>query len=167
MLGDVRTRPNWSASNTSFVERDSEAKLRGFDDRTTVIRIADGAGGSSSAVLARLPRSRFRSCVIATSPITRTSRRSCRRPRDVRLTIDARLQSRVAAILAQYAGKSSTGRAAAVVLDPATGDVLASVSYPWPADSPVSSSTGGDAARGLCSIARATASIRRDRRSSC
>jgi cell division protein FtsI/penicillin-binding protein 2 len=64
------------------------------------------------------------------------------RPREVRLTIDARLQARVAAILAQYAGKSSTGRAAAVVLDPSTGDVLASVSYPWPADTPVSPATG-------------------------
>jgi len=54
--------------------------------------------------------------------------------REVALTIDARLQVRVAAILAEYARKSATGRAAAVVIDPATGDLLASVSYPWPAD---------------------------------
>jgi peptidoglycan glycosyltransferase len=40
----------------------------------------------------------------------------------------------VAGILAEYARKSATGRAAAVVIDPATGDLLASVSYPWPAE---------------------------------
>ena len=141
VLGDVRTRPNWSASNTSFIERDSEAKLRGFDDRTTVIRIADGAGGSSSAVLRDyrdlIPLVRHR-----LEPTHPDVQAILSRPREVKLTIDARLQARVSAILAQYAGKSATGRAAAVVIDPATGDVLASASYPWPADSPVSSSTG-------------------------
>ena len=53
------------------------------------------------------------------------------RPRDVRLTIDANLQLRVAAIVADY-GRKADGRAAAVVLDPDTGAVLASASYPWP-----------------------------------
>ncbi len=57
------------------------------------------------------------------------------RPRDVRLTIDADLQRRVAAIVASYARKAK-GKAAAVVLDPDTGAVLASVSYPWPAEGP-------------------------------
>jgi peptidoglycan glycosyltransferase len=53
--------------------------------------------------------------------------------RELRLTIDARLQTRVAAILATYARKSSSGHAAAVLLDATNGDLLASVSYPWPA----------------------------------
>src|SRR5207245_2267315 len=53
------------------------------------------------------------------------------RPRDVRLTIDAALQLRVASIVEAHAKKAS-GRAAAVVLDPDSGAVLASVSYPWP-----------------------------------
>jgi peptidoglycan glycosyltransferase len=46
--------------------------------------------------------------------------------------------------VADYARKSESGHAAAVVIDPATGDLLASVSYPWPSDfgsSPPSSST--------------------------
>jgi len=55
------------------------------------------------------------------------------RPRDVRVTIDARLQMKVAAVLESYAKQSDTGRAAAVVVDAETGEVLASVSYPWPA----------------------------------
>jgi len=45
----------------------------------------------------------------------------------------------VAAIVASYARKTK-GKAAAVVLDPDTGAVLASVSYPWPAEEPAASS---------------------------
>jgi peptidoglycan glycosyltransferase len=56
------------------------------------------------------------------------------RPRDVRLTIDAGLQLRVAAIVASFAEKAA-GKAAAVVLDPDSGELLASVSYPWPGPS--------------------------------
>jgi peptidoglycan glycosyltransferase len=50
----------------------------------------------------------------------------------VTLTIDARLQSRVAAILSKNVAKSASGRAAAAVIDPDTGDLLAAVSYPFP-----------------------------------
>ena len=66
------------------------------------------------------------------------------RPRDVRLTIDADLQLRVAAIVADYARKAD-GRAAAVVLDPDTGAVLASASYPWPTASDLAPTAGTDA----------------------
>jgi peptidoglycan glycosyltransferase len=54
-----------------------------------------------------------------------------RQAHDVRLTIDAGFQVRVTSIVASYARKSA-GRAAAVVLDPDTGELLASASYPWP-----------------------------------
>jgi peptidoglycan glycosyltransferase len=54
------------------------------------------------------------------------------RPRDITLTIDARLQARVAAILSRHAAKSIRGRAAAVVINPDTGDLLSAVSYPFP-----------------------------------
>ena len=54
--------------------------------------------------------------------------------RQLALTVDARLQARVAAIVSAYARRSSSGRAAAVVIDPSTGDLLASVSYPWPSE---------------------------------
>jgi cell division protein FtsI/penicillin-binding protein 2 len=53
------------------------------------------------------------------------------RSRDITLTIDARLQAQVAGILTKYAAKFH-GRAAAVVIDPSTGDLLAAVSYPFP-----------------------------------
>ena len=86
---------------------------------------------------------------------------------DVRLTLDAGLQFRVASIVASYARKSS-GRAAAIVLDPDTGELLASASYPWP-DAETLDADGGrrrSALRIRCSIARGTDSTRQVPRSS-
>ena len=37
LLGDARTRMNWSAPNTSYVERDGESTLRGFDDHASTV----------------------------------------------------------------------------------------------------------------------------------
>jgi cell division protein FtsI/penicillin-binding protein 2 len=53
------------------------------------------------------------------------------RPRDVQVTIDARLQANAAALLARQLGHLGLAKGAVVVLDVATGDVLASVSAPW------------------------------------
>jgi cell division protein FtsW (lipid II flippase) len=134
LLGDARSRARWTASNTSFVERDAEAKLRGFDDHETAVRTVDASGAQGWTVRRDysdlLPLLRHRH-----QPGHRAVKAFLAKPRDVRLTIDAALQLRVAAIVSAYARRSS-GRAAAVVLDPATGDLLASVSYPWPADGP-------------------------------
>jgi cell division protein FtsW (lipid II flippase) len=136
LLGDVRSRTNWSASNTSFVERDSEARLRGFDDHSTAIPVRDASGAQSWTVrrdyqdLIPLLRHRYD----AGHPAVKAAMGE---RRELRLTIDARLQVRVAAIVADYARRSASHRAAAVVLDPDTGDLLASVSYPWPSEGPV------------------------------
>ncbi|MDX2032767.1 MAG: FtsW/RodA/SpoVE family cell cycle protein [Blastocatellia bacterium] len=54
------------------------------------------------------------------------------RSRDLRLTIDVRLQLKVSELLARRLGTAAVRRGAVVALDPATGDVLAAVSYPWP-----------------------------------
>jgi cell division protein FtsI/penicillin-binding protein 2 len=59
-------------------------------------------------------------------------RRVLDRPRDVHMSIDARLQVRVAEILAKQLKQANVDKGAAVVLDPATGDLLASVSLPQP-----------------------------------
>src|SRR6185437_2283337 len=143
VLGDARTRVNWSASNTSFVERDDEALLRGFDDHATPVSVSEIDGSTGTALrrdyreLVPLLRHRYQPDDIAVKTAFDTRRR-------VALTIDARLQARVAAIVAAYARKSPSGHAADVVIDPATGDLLATVSYPWPSD--VASSDGGAAA---------------------
>jgi hypothetical protein len=131
LLGNAHTRLDWSASNTSFVERDEEARLRGFDDHQTPIRTADASGMQVWALrrdyrdVVPLVRHRY-------EPDHPSVRAILARSRDVRLTIDAALQVRTAAIVAGYARRSASGRAAAVVLDPQSGDLLASVSYPWP-----------------------------------
>jgi cell division protein FtsW (lipid II flippase) len=51
-------------------------------------------------------------------------------PRSVTLTIDSRLQSQLAAAVRAAAAKSSVGAAAAVILDPATGQTLARAQWP-------------------------------------
>jgi cell division protein FtsW (lipid II flippase) len=143
LLGDVRTRRNWSASNTSYVERDFESRLRGFDDHETLVQTNE-AGGATTATIRRdyrdlLPLLRHRR-----DPGHPSVKAFVDRPRDLTLTIDARFQRRVSTILAEQAAKSGSGRAAAVVLDPDTGALLASASYPVPTLDP--SPTVGDSA---------------------
>jgi cell division protein FtsI/penicillin-binding protein 2/cell division protein FtsW (lipid II flippase) len=132
LLGDLSTRRNWGASNSSYIERDLQDRLRGFDDHAAAVSVADAAGRSAPAMrrdygdLVPLLRHRYR-------PGSSAVKEFLERTRDVTLTIDGPFQARVTRILAKYAERTSAGRAAAVVIDPATGDVLASVSYPLPA----------------------------------
>lgn len=131
LLGDASNRRNWSATNTSYVERDAQNRLRGFDDYAVTVTAVDRSGRSVPTVrrdyreLIPLLRHRYR----PNHPAVRTF---LDRKRDLTLTIDAPLQARVAQILSKYAARSASGHAAAVVIDPNTGDVLASVSYPFP-----------------------------------
>ena len=130
LLGDARTRVNWTATNSSYVERDAENTLRGFDDHAIAVEVHDASGRPMTTV-----RRNYRALV----PLVRHRHEPTdpavvafgRQSRDLHLTVDAALQLRVASILAGYAQKSG-GRAAAIVLDPDTGALLASVSYPWP-----------------------------------
>jgi cell division protein FtsW (lipid II flippase) len=131
LLGDARTRMNWSATNTSYVERDAESRLRGFNDDATVVDSMDALGRTTRTIrrdyreLVPLLRHRY-------EPEHSEWRKFLNRPRDITVTIDARLQSRVATILSRHAAKSAHERAAAVVINPDTGDLLAAVSYPSP-----------------------------------
>jgi cell division protein FtsW (lipid II flippase) len=131
-LGDARSRMNWSATNTSYVERDGESSLRGFNDHATAVELTDAAGRTTRAIrrdyqeLVPLLRHRYQ-------PQHAEWRKFLSRPRDIKLTIDARLQARVGTILSRHAAKSARGRAAAVVINPDSGEVLSVVSYPYPA----------------------------------
>jgi hypothetical protein len=123
LLGDERTRVNWSAANTSYVERDSENRLRGFDDRAATTQTSDTSGRAMWTIrrdyrdLVPLLRHRYEPDHPAVVALHRQAH-------DVRLTIDAGFQLRVTSIVAGYARKSG-GRAAAIVLDPDTGELLA------------------------------------------
>ena len=132
LLGDLRTRTRWGATNTSFVERDSARRLRGYDERPTLLEISNPKTGQMERVL----RYDYRELV----PLLRHRhdpnhpevRRVLDRPRDVRMSIDSRLEVQVAAILAKQLREARVDKGAAVVLDPANGDLLAAVSLPLP-----------------------------------
>lgn len=132
LLGDLRTRTRWGAGNTSFVERDSARRLRGYDDRPTLMEVKNPASGQMERVIRYdyrelVPLLRHRN-----EPDNPEVRRILDRPRDVRMSIDARLQVKVAEILSNQLRSAGQDKGAAVVLDAATGDLLASVSEPVP-----------------------------------
>jgi cell division protein FtsW (lipid II flippase) len=133
LLGDLRTRTRWGASNTSFIERDNARRLRGYDDRPTLVDIKDPKSGK----LVRVIRYDYRELVPLlrhrNDPKDPAVRKILDRPRDVHTSIDARLQVRVGEILRKQLQDAHQDKGAAAVMDPATGDLLAAVSYPLPA----------------------------------
>ncbi len=140
LLGDLRTRIRWGAGNTSFVERDSATRLRGYDDRPTLEDVRNTKTGATDHVVRYdlrelVPLLRHRN-----DPDNPAVRRVLGRARNVRLSMDARLQVRAGEILKDALRQAGRDKGAIVVLDPATGGLLASVSYPLPPIGP------GDAA---------------------
>ena len=131
LLGDVRDGRNWSASNTAYIERDAQDRLRGFDDHATSVEVPDASGQLVTAIQRDyrelIPLLRHRH-----SPSQSEVKAFLNRSRDLTLTIDAPLQASVANILSKYAARSASGHAAAVVINPDTGDLLAIGSYPFP-----------------------------------
>jgi cell division protein FtsW (lipid II flippase)/cell division protein FtsI/penicillin-binding protein 2 len=132
LLGDLRTRERWGASNTSFVERDEARRLRGYDDRPTLVEVKNPKTGKMDKVLRYdyrelVPLLRHRN-----DPQNPEVRKVLDRPRDVTMSIDARLEVKVAEILSNQLKQAGKDKGAAVVLDPATGDLLAAVSFPQP-----------------------------------
>jgi cell division protein FtsW (lipid II flippase) len=146
LLGDLRTRLRWAAGNTSFVERDSARRLRGFDERPTIVEVANPRTGK----MERVVRYDYRELVPLVrhldDPGSPEMRRVLDRPRDVRTTLDARLQVRVAQILLKQLQAAGKEKAAAVVLDAATGDLLAAVSLPLPPEPDAAMKQAGDTA---------------------
>ncbi|HBY64571.1 MAG TPA: hypothetical protein DEH78_32530, partial [Solibacterales bacterium] len=41
LLGDLRSRANWGARNSSLAERDYAVTLQGYDDRASVVEVKD------------------------------------------------------------------------------------------------------------------------------
>ena len=137
LLGDLRNRVNWAASNSSYVERDSRIRLQGYDDYAAVVQVRQPTGELSDLVrfdyheLIPLLRNRYR-------PEHPQVKEILERDRKVRMTIDARLQLAVEEILQRYAREVGRGAgASAVVMDVEKGDLLASAGYPWPQRLPI------------------------------
>jgi cell division protein FtsW (lipid II flippase)/cell division protein FtsI/penicillin-binding protein 2 len=136
ILGDWDRQTNWGARNASFLERDSDARLKGFDDQQRVVTVVNPRTGGHERTIKRdyselLPLVRHGFDSSRDDVTTLLSR-----PRDLRSSIDARLQVRVASALRAGITRGGHTRGAAVVIDVESGDVLASVSYPWPAAAP-------------------------------
>ncbi len=134
LLGDLRTRTRWGASNTSFVERDSARRLRGYDDRPTLVEVKNPKTGKMDRVLRYDYRELVPLLRHRREPNSPEVRRVLDRPRDVRMSIDARLEVKVAEILRNQLKQSGQTKGSAVVMDPATGDLLAAVSLPLPVE---------------------------------
>jgi cell division protein FtsW (lipid II flippase) len=131
LLGDVRTRANWSAQNSSLVERDEAVRLQGYDDRARIVEVKDGAGKPFYSVrydyreLLPLLRHRW-------EPDHPAVQRIRKRERNVHLSIYAALQVKAAQILRARLTEQRLERGSIVVMDPDGGDLLASVNLPSP-----------------------------------
>lgn len=109
VVGDLRTGENFHATNASLVEHDANARLQGYE----------------YAELASLVRYRHQPSNPALAAVLA-------RDRNVHLTLDIRLQLQAQEILERHLRELGTRNGAAVVMDAATGDVLAMVSAPTP-----------------------------------
>lgn len=132
LLGDVRTRLKQGATNTAFQESASRVRLQGYDDVAEVEEERDPETGQVTARVKRdysalIPLLRHRY-----EPDNPAVKELLERPRDVHMSVSAALQLRASAILARHLAKLGKQKGAIVVVDPANGDLLAAVSYPWP-----------------------------------
>jgi cell division protein FtsI/penicillin-binding protein 2/cell division protein FtsW (lipid II flippase) len=109
IVGDMRTGENFHAENASLVEHDSDSRLRGYE----------------YAELASLVRYRHQ-------PGNPDLARVLARDRSVHLTLDMRLQLRAQRILEDHLRATRNRMGAVVVMDAASGDVLAMASAPAP-----------------------------------
>jgi cell division protein FtsI/penicillin-binding protein 2/cell division protein FtsW (lipid II flippase) len=109
ITGDLRTGENFHATNASLVEHDANRRLQGYDyaELAPLIRYRHHANNTAIA-------------------------RILSRDRNVRLTLDARLQVRAREILERHLQRAGRTAGALVVMEAATGNVLAIVSAPDP-----------------------------------
>jgi cell division protein FtsI/penicillin-binding protein 2 len=132
VVGDATYQTNWAARNSSFLERDSDATLKGFDDQAQVVEVRNRRTGAIERTIKRDYRDLLPLIKSRHRPNDPAVQALLTRDRSVHSSIDARLQMRAASALRNRIEAGGYARGAAVVLDVDTGDVLASVSYPWP-----------------------------------
>ncbi len=133
LLGDVTSTRKRGAPNTSFIERASRIRLQGFDDYAELEVTKDPDTGDT----VRRIKYDYRDLVPVlrhrNEPDSPEVKDVLDRNRDVKMSIDARFQMRASAILEAELHKLGKTKGSLVVLDPDNGDLLAAVSYPWPA----------------------------------
>jgi cell division protein FtsW (lipid II flippase) len=131
LLGDWNEQTNWGAPNASFLERDENVTLQGFDDHPATVQRATRAGGHESVVLRDyrelLPLVRHKGDLEHPSV-----QKLLARSRNVTASIDGVLQALVTKALEARVRAAGVERGAVVVIDPDTGELLASASVPYP-----------------------------------
>jgi cell division protein FtsI/penicillin-binding protein 2/cell division protein FtsW (lipid II flippase) len=141
LLGDWRSRLNWGAPNSSYIERDWNTVLQGYNDRSVLEYVENTPGGREHTALRRDFRELVPLVRYQYRPDKKEVREILDRDRDVHLTIDVRMQARVTSILEKYVRAAKSAGGAIVVVDPVSGDLLSAVSYPseyiWKARSAV------------------------------
>ena len=110
LLGDIVEKARFGASDTAFVERVNNGRLRGYESAREILPAVRRRRQPNQPELAKL----------------------LQRDRDVHLTIDIHLQQRAQTILADALSKAHKTAGAAVILDMETGEILASVNLPAP-----------------------------------
>lgn len=144
LIGDWNSQVNWGARNSSYLERDSDDQLSGYDDGQQVVDVVNPRTGERSRAVRRDYRALLSLVRHRYDQDHPDVQALLARPRDIHSTIDARLQLRAASALRTRIEESGHARGAAVLLDVSTGDVLASVSYPWPAAGEQGALHGGE-----------------------
>jgi cell division protein FtsI/penicillin-binding protein 2/cell division protein FtsW (lipid II flippase) len=109
LLGDLRTGERFQATNASLVEHDSNRKLQGYNDYRDLAAVVRYRHQRDNPTLKAL----------------------LSRERDVRTTLDVRLQLKAIDILKSHLAKGSH-KGAALIMNAQTGDILALVSWPMP-----------------------------------
>lgn len=132
LLGDVRSRLKQGARNTAFVENAARIRLQGYDDVAEVEEARDPESGQITARVKRDYRAIVPLLRHRYEPDNPQVKEILSRPRDVRMSVDAALELRVSDILKQHLVKLGKQKGAVVVMDPASGDLLAAASYPLP-----------------------------------
>jgi len=132
VIGDWNEQTNWAARNSSYIERDNDAHLKGYDDGARFVEVMNPRTGRRDYAIARDPRELLPLVRQRYLPNSRAVRALVTRNRDVHTSIDARLQMRAAAALRDRIELAGQARGAAVVIDAVTGELLAAVSYPSP-----------------------------------
>lgn len=135
---------NWAASNASYVERDFDARLKGFDDRPETITVVNPRTGEAYAVVRRDYRELLPLVRQKANPQHEDVRRLLARDRNLSITLDGGLQLKVARALETQTRHAGAAHGAAFVVDPSNGDLLASASYPWPLEAELSGQTPAD-----------------------
>ncbi len=132
VLGDLVTRRNWGASNTAYVERSHDAYLSGYDDHARTVTFRDPRTSEPRRAVRRDPSDLVPLWRHRHQPRHPSVQALLKRDRDLKLTIDVRLQAIATALLREQLAAAGLARGSVVVLDAENGELLASVSQPAP-----------------------------------